>query len=299
MRTPQPITTALAVAGVIATLVTFGPRQAAASSEGECADPQQARSTTVWRAFEGVLLEDYFQSGNLQPSLMSPEDWAVILGHALGRQAPVLGGSPEGRDAFDCLEIGVRQAVADSFILPPDQNMMDALGRLIRDSAVGLNNAHVEELTGVPANTLLGTVVFTGPVSSGVERAPRRIPDLSEDLADLFDSGRLDPGRVAVIPDTIRMCETSTLGTYCGTWTWNGQGYDARWDNGATATLELEVINAIRIVVTRSDTAGPSKGLRARYEGRIVGQHVEEGTASWTLSRWDPPTRTGTWTARW
>jgi len=95
-------------------------------------------------------------------------------------------------------------------------------------------------------------------------------------------------------PQSLRECETYTS-EICGTWTRMGDQFNAQWDNGASAALNVERWDNGAVVLTRHDTAGSSAGLTARYEGRCTGNHVE-GTVTWT---WNGSTWSGTWSANW
>ncbi|GMV90622.1 MAG: hypothetical protein AMXMBFR82_04000 [Candidatus Hydrogenedentota bacterium] len=98
------------------------------------------------------------------------------------------------------------------------------------------------------------------------------------------------------LPALLNMKETSSLGTFAGTWTWNGSGYDAKWMTGAAAKLYVESYDGKRIVLTRNDTEGTAKGLTARYEGVIAPGGIS-GTVTWVWDRFNPPEQHGTWNA--
>jgi len=102
------------------------------------------------------------------------------------------------------------------------------------------------------------------------------------------------PDAGSSIPQSLQECETYTS-EICGTWTRMGDQFNAKWDNGASATLNVERWDNGVVVLTRHDTVGSSAGLTARYEGRCTENHVE-GMVTWT---WNGSTWSGTWSANW
>ena len=104
----------------------------------------------------------------------------------------------------------------------------------------------------------------------------------------------MQPDAGSSVPQSLQECETYTT-EICGTWTRMGDQFNAQWDNGASATLNVERWDNGAVVLTRHDTEGSSAGLTARYEGRCTGNHVE-GTVTWT---WNGSTWSGTWSANW
>ncbi len=102
------------------------------------------------------------------------------------------------------------------------------------------------------------------------------------------------PDAGSSVPQSLRECETYTS-EICGTWTRSGDQFNAQWDNGASATLNVDSWDNGVVVLTRHDTGGSSSGLSARYEGRCTGNHVE-GKVTWT---WNGSTWSGTWSADW
>jgi hypothetical protein len=100
------------------------------------------------------------------------------------------------------------------------------------------------------------------------------------------------PGSTGVLPFSIQECETYGE-TACGTWTLNGDHFDARWDNGATATLTIERFDDNEVIFNRRDN---NQDFAARYVGRRLSGNKIEGTVTWTAGgrSWS-----GTWTANW
>lgn len=107
-------------------------------------------------------------------------------------------------------------------------------------------------------------------------------------------SGTVQSGPSISIPNSLQECETYTT-EICGTWTRTGDQFNAKWDNGASATLNVERWDNGAVVLTRHDTFGSSAGLTARYEGRCTGNQVN-GTVTWT---WNGSSWSGTWSANW
>lgn len=93
------------------------------------------------------------------------------------------------------------------------------------------------------------------------------------------------------IPQSLRECETYTS-EICGTWTLEGDHFNANWDNGATATIKVEQWDTTGVVLTRYDSTGSSAGLSARYEGQLNGSIIDNGVVTWT---WNGNTWSGTW----
>lgn len=93
------------------------------------------------------------------------------------------------------------------------------------------------------------------------------------------------------LPRTLQECETSSA-TICGSWTLNGNFFEARWSNGATATLTIERFDGGAIIINRRDR---NVDFSARYVGRLSGNKIE-GTVTWSSGgrSWS-----GTWNASW
>jgi hypothetical protein len=87
----------------------------------------------------------------------------------------------------------------------------------------------------------------------------------------------------------ISECETSEIGTFCGTWIWNGQYFDGSWVNGASAKLTVEQFDNDSVIINRQDVGGVSDGLVARYEGQRNGNQIKGKVTS--------QDQTWTWTA--
>ncbi len=99
------------------------------------------------------------------------------------------------------------------------------------------------------------------------------------------------------LPTEWKQTESSTSGTYNGTWKIDrvtGKA-EATWSNGAKATLHVERIGD-EITITRDDKDGATKGLKAEYKGKVEGRKVK-GTVTWTSA--SGRVVKGTWEAEW
>jgi hypothetical protein len=97
------------------------------------------------------------------------------------------------------------------------------------------------------------------------------------------------------LPAQIRSCETNTA-TVCGIWTLENGRYRAEWPQGSRALIEVQHFGADSVVFTRSDYAGPTPQMRARYVGMPAGRVVLNGTVTWSNEGF---TFSGRWQADW
>lgn len=97
------------------------------------------------------------------------------------------------------------------------------------------------------------------------------------------------------LPRQIRECETWTA-TVCGTWTLDGDHYDAAWADGSRATIHVVRFTATRAMFVREDVTGASAGMTAWYDGAVQGNRVVRGRVTWRKdgSEWG-----NTWRAEW
>jgi hypothetical protein len=96
-----------------------------------------------------------------------------------------------------------------------------------------------------------------------------------------------------LIPSVIHESE----GGFEGTWTRQGNTFDAVWNNGAKATLTIEKFDQDQIVIKRDDTgASVSHNFKATYTGRLSGNSIVDGKVAYEQNgnKW-----AGTWSARW
>lgn len=103
------------------------------------------------------------------------------------------------------------------------------------------------------------------------------------------------------IPQVVSSCETSQYGRFCGTWTWNGQYFEAAWGNGAIGKLTVIQFDENRVILIRRDDSGISSGFWARYEGTPSDNSVEDGAVvgRWHWNTGRVHTQNWTWTANW
>lgn len=95
------------------------------------------------------------------------------------------------------------------------------------------------------------------------------------------------------LPQTINECENGGT-NICGTWTLVGSNqYDAKWENGAEATLNVVSWDASSVVIERNDKAESFSG---HYEGQLNGNNIKNGKVTWSQNgnSWS-----GTWNANW
>lgn len=81
-------------------------------------------------------------------------------------------------------------------------------------------------------------------------------------------------------PRQIRECETWHA-RVCGTWTLNGDHYDAVWADGSRATIHIVDFTPTRAMFVREDVTGASAGMTAWYDGVVTGDAVVQGRVTW------------------
>jgi hypothetical protein len=96
-------------------------------------------------------------------------------------------------------------------------------------------------------------------------------------------------------PPRIRECETWTA-RVCGTWTLDGDHYDAEWEDGSRATIHIVKFTETRAMFVREDVTGKSAGMTAWYDGAVRGDRVVRGRVTW---RKDGDEWGNTWEADW
>ena len=79
-------------------------------------------------------------------------------------------------------------------------------------------------------------------------------------------------------PLTIEDCENSRP---CGTMLFHGVNGQGAWPDEVRSDLSLEQFTEIRVIIHRTDTGGPTKGLKATYKGYRKGDQIE-GTLTWS-----------------
>ena len=109
---------------------------------------------------------------------------------------------------------------------------------------------------------------------------------------DFVDNNNNETGPISA-PDVINECE----GGFCGTWTRQGNKFNAVWSNGAKATLTIEHFDNKEVIITRNDLGESiSKNFSAKYTGKLSGNQILEGKVTYTQNG---RTWYGTWTASW
>lgn len=139
---------------VLAALAGLGPGVARA----ECPNPDAAISSPIAERFRDYL-HAHFE--RVDDPTLSAFDRFVLIGYALGRQAPAVGGDPERRDGFDCLLVALDQKAYWSALIRGEVGVApgDPTGfRTIFAAAMGFYDERVAELTGYHADTVLPTV---------------------------------------------------------------------------------------------------------------------------------------------
>jgi hypothetical protein len=84
----------------------------------------------------------------------------------------------------------------------------------------------------------------------------------------------------ADLPRQIRECETWNA-TVCGTWTLDGDHYDAEWTDGSRATIHIVKFTSTRVMFVREDLTGQSAGMTAWYDGVVTEDRVQRGVVTW------------------
>ncbi|MDP6708482.1 MAG: hypothetical protein QF893_19235 [Alphaproteobacteria bacterium] len=144
----------LAWAAVLA-MAGFG----AARAEGTCPDPAGARKSAAWRAFETVIKKHYLEPRGITMLKLSTVERLLVIGHALGRQARHVGDSARNRAAFDCLNVGIDQALAAGTFHRSPLGVDDGRKfRKVQEAAMGMHDARVAKVTGVGADTPVPSV---------------------------------------------------------------------------------------------------------------------------------------------
>jgi hypothetical protein len=82
------------------------------------------------------------------------------------------------------------------------------------------------------------------------------------------------------LPREIRECETWNA-TVCGTWTLDGDHYNAEWADGSRATIHIVVFTRTRAMFVREDLTGQSAGMTAWYDGVVTENRVQRGAVTW------------------
>ena len=114
----------------------------------------------------------------------------------------------------------------------------------------------------------------------------------------VFAAGLSNPGSLQApgsLPGSLHECETYTT-EICGTWTWEGDHYNAKWNQGTLGTVKVERWGTSGVVLTRNDYAGENAGTVGHYEGQLSGNTIKNGVYTVT---YEGNTVSGTWYANW
>ena len=116
---------------------------------------------------------------------------------------------------------------------------------------------------------------------------PANWPDEGEESTPSNENGTIS------VPDVIKECE----GGFCGTWTIEGNKFNAVWNNGAKATLTIAQFDNNKVIINRIDLAQSiSQNFYAEYTGKLSGNQILEGKVTY---KQNGRTWNGTWTANW
>ena len=116
---------------------------------------------------------------------------------------------------------------------------------------------------------------------------PANWPDEGEESTPSNENGTIS------VPDVIKECE----GGFCGTWTRQGNQFNAVWSNGAKAILKIEQFDKSQVTITRVDLGeSVSKNFSATYTGILSDKKILEGKVTY---KQNGRTWYGTWTANW
>jgi hypothetical protein len=132
------------------------------AARASCPAPDLALTSPVAERFR-TYLERYFPRASDRS--LTLHDRFVLVGYALGRQAPVAGEDPARREAFDCLLVALDQRAYWATLL--EEREFDPLEvqrgfRTLYAAAMGMHDDRVAELTGYGVDTTLPTV-FDAP----------------------------------------------------------------------------------------------------------------------------------------
>ena len=139
---------------VLAALAAFGLGVVRA----ECPNPGAAISSPIAERFRTYVGRYFPEVADRSRSL---DDRFVLVGYALGRQAPAAGEDDARREAFDCLMVALEQRAYWVTVLQEgdfDPLMARRAFRTLYAAAMGMHDDRVAELTGYDASTVLPTV---------------------------------------------------------------------------------------------------------------------------------------------
>ncbi len=91
-----------------------------------------------------------------------------------------------------------------------------------------------------------------------------------------------ESGAITGLPKQLHSCNLIPEPN-CGTWAWDGQHYQCRWENGAVGTMTVKRFGAGGVLIERRDTTGKYAGLVAVYTGTWNGKQIVDGKLTRTL----------------
>jgi len=157
-------------------------------AEASCPVPERALGAPITQRFNRFL-DQHFPMLRGDRAL-SVRDRAILVGYALGRQAPAVGDDAERRAAFDCLLIALDQTTYwEAIASGPTFGFAMAADtfRTMYAAAMGMHDERVFELTGYTPETALPNVF---DVDTVVVEAP-----------DPFDPDEMDAYRDGLLAD--------------------------------------------------------------------------------------------------
>lgn len=252
-------------------------------------------SITITDARERFLTED---AGNLsgkteEVSYFTPGQAAIRIDFSepVRSVAVKLGGKTvSGRlDELDTVWTG-------EFLIeeagPAEERRVISIDAEDQDNHYGNTGARLDGNPATPARRIENYPEYDWAFYESGEDTHYSIPIKREEKTQLAAAGNQPEGLGTEWAES-----ESYTNTISGTWTLNAETrlFQARWQNGAQATLQLEKFSEDEVIVTRHDASGTSAGLSARYVGKRSGRRAS-GTVTW---QWQGRTWSGTWEASW
>ena len=165
-----------------------------------CPNPDFALTSPIAERFRTYVSRYVPEAGDRSRSL---DDRFVLVGYALGRQAPAAGEDDARREAFDCLLVALEQRAYWATIL--EERGLDPLEarrafRTLYAAAMGMHDDRVAELTGYDASTVLPTV-FDPPDTWGPASWPEAsgTPDAGAESSPAIDAAAIGAYRDAAL----------------------------------------------------------------------------------------------------
>ncbi|GEM_PF-1457887 len=169
-------------------------------ARASCPNPEGAIASPVADRFR-TYLQTHFEP--LDDPSLARFDRLVLIGYALGRQAPAVGDDPMRRDAFDCLLVALEQRTYWTTLIQGELGTPgDRSGfRTIFAAAMGFYDERVAELTGYREGTVLPTVFDPPFAPVGVAEPSPAGP--ADPAARPSPDPESEPAPVAIVPEEI------------------------------------------------------------------------------------------------